>query len=746
VVDDEEGMIAGLRLLLTQLGYEVAAAQDGRSAIEELRRNDYDVVITDLVMDTTSGYDILEFVGQEQLKIPVIVLTGLGSVDAAVKALKQGAYDYILKPFELDSLRNCVRRAVEKRQLELIQRLQNQRMNAVASIARAVTSTLMLDEIFQIIVSQTREFVEFSNAALALINQEERCLDLFTVLLEHPSSPQSRQRIPADHPFFAGAFAGRGPSIVSDLDTQPEAAVSGLSFVEHVKSCILVPLQVKEQTVGAMFFGSGSAEAYHHQDIQLLTLVADQVAVVVDNARLLDLEQRRTKQLKIVNSIFKRLTSALVVEKLLETAVVALKDHFRYKHINVFHLDEPESALVRTQCAVSELEQDQRPTRVGLSEGVAGRAALTGETMVSDGRFVEGVAGPRAEVSELAVPIKSNDEVFGVLHIEDAPSYRFTESEKHLFEAVGSQIALAWRNAKLFEQIRKSKVYLELVLNAADDTSIISIDKDGRIITFNSGSELLLGMSAEEAIGQKITEVIQSRRTRSIFNSLGKNLNRDCVEEEVRIAGAGGRAFWARIVIRPIEPAVDLFVGFLIILTDVTQRIELEKKLKQLTVTDDLTGLFNQRYFFEQLRREMERASRKGTRFSLCIFDLDKFKKYNDTRGHLAGDNLLKAVGRLVSKEIRTKIDTAFRYGGDEFVLILPDTSLVQAGSLVDRLRAAIHQEFKGAVGISAGVSEYADGLGEKEFIESADQRMYEAKRQGGNRVIFRPASRTVQQ
>ncbi|MGH9963063.1 MAG: GGDEF domain-containing protein, partial [Pyrinomonadaceae bacterium] len=193
-------------------------------------------------------------------------------------------------------------------------------------------------------------------------------------------------------------------------------------------------------------------------------------------------------------------------------------------------------------------------------------------------------------------------------------------------------------------------------------------------------------------------------------------------------------------VIRPIEPAVDLFVGFLIILTNVTQRVQLERKLKQLTVTDDLTGLFNQRHFFEQLRREMERVKRRHAQVSLCIFDLDKFKRYNDSQGHLAGDHLLKAVGKLVAKEIRRRIDTAFRYGGDEFVLILPDTSLKQAASLVNRLRTAIHSEFNNVVGISAGIAEYVEGLGEKEFIESADQLMYEAKRQGGDRVVYRLA------
>ena len=740
VVDDEVGMAESLRMLLSHLGYEVKTSNDGRRAIDELQKSTFDLVITDLVMDTTSGYDILDFVNASELKIPVIVLTGLGSVDAAVKALKQGAYDYILKPFQFDSFRSCIRRAIEKRQLELVQSLQIQRMSAVASIAKAVTSTLKTDEIFQIIINQSRNFVQFQTAALALVGEENQFMDLLSVRVDEDSNAQNRQRIFTAHAFFSECFAERIPIVVGDVEDLPDIDATSLSFLEGIRSYILAPLIAKDRVVGAVFFGSRDRAAYVESEVQMLTLVADQIAVAVDNARLLDLEQRRSKLLEIVNNIGKRLTSALVVEKLLETAITLLKDHFDYKYIDIYYFDETRSLLIPTRRRGGTAED--RVYCANPGEGIVGRVAVTGETILlnnvhSDPTYIR----DRDDASvELAVPLKLEGEVFGVLNIEDTSHHKFTDAERSFVEAVASQISLAWKNAKLFEQIRKSKIYLELVLNAADDTSIISVDKNCKIITFNSGSETLLGMQAEEAVGRHVGELIVSRRTRTIFASLGKGLTRDCREEEVRVSPPGKRPFWARIVIRPIEPAVDLFVGFLIILTNVTRRVKLERKLKQLTVTDDMTGLFNQRHFFDQLRREMERANRRHTTFSLCIFDLDKFKRYNDSHGHLAGDHLLKAVAKRVIKEIRTRVDTAFRYGGDEFVLILPETSLEQASSLVNRLRAAIREEFSGVVGISAGITQYVEGLGEKEFIDLADQLMYEAKRQGGDRAVCRMA------
>jgi diguanylate cyclase (GGDEF)-like protein/PAS domain S-box-containing protein len=281
---------------------------------------------------------------------------------------------------------------------------------------------------------------------------------------------------------------------------------------------------------------------------------------------------------------------------------------------------------------------------------------------------------------------------------------------------------------------------LELVLNAADDISIISVDKDGNIITFNSGSEKLLGLSAQEAKGRAISEVINGRRSRSILKTLGKKTNRGGWEEELKISRPDKKSFWAHILVRPIEPALDLSAGFLIILTDITRRVELESKLTQLTVTDDLTGLYNQRSFYKQLKREVKRAQRRNTRFSLCSFDLDRFKSYNDTYGHLAGDQVLANVGAIVLRTIRGGIDWAFRYGGDEFVLLLPDTGLTEAASLAERLRKAVIKEFKNQISISAGIGEYTPGMEDKEFVGWVDKLMYLAKRNGGDRVVSKTA------
>jgi diguanylate cyclase (GGDEF)-like protein/PAS domain S-box-containing protein len=725
-------------LLMTRLGYEVSVANSGEMALQEIAAKPFDLIITDLVMEGISGYDILDFVSREKLDIPVIVLTGLGSVDAAVKALKQGAYDYILKPFDLDSFKVSIRRAIEKRQLEMLQRIQDRRISSVASIARAVSSTLRLDEIFHIIVNHCREFIDFDNAALALVIKEELLLDLTAVVLDGKTHPASGERVSLDRPPFSQLVSGRRPIIVSDISKEPAWRAIEFHLIKGMRSCTLIPLIFKNRLVGALFFGSQMAFAYDQQSLEFLLPIADHVAVAVDNAHLMELVLRRSRQVEIINHIGKQLNSALEAEKLCAKAIYLLRDNFPYKYVDIFRLNETKTSLIRTTHHEYDLFGDRRPASLAIGEGIVGRAARTGQTILlndvlSDSEYVRGFEDSTAE---LAAPLRWDEEIFGVLNIEHTGTHKFTEDERILIEAVASQISLALKNANLFEQLRTSKVYLELVLNAAEDTSIISLDKTGRIITFNSGSERLLGIPAAEATGRMISEVIQGKRTRTVFRGLSGKAKLERWEDELKVLRPDKKTFWAHIIVWPIEPASDLFVGFLIILTDVTQRVELENKLKQLTVTDDLTGIYNQRHFLEQLRREMERANRRNQRFSLCLFDLDKFKVYNDTYGHVAGDQILRSVGMLVSKAIRARIDSAFRYGGDEFVLLLPDTRLSEAAVLVERLRKAIRKEFDGEISISAGIAEYVQGMEQEEFIECADRLMYLAKRKGGDKVV----------
>lgn len=155
---------------------------------------------------------------------------------------------------------------------------------------------------------------------------------------------------------------------------------------------------------------------------------------------------------------------------------------------------------------------------------------------------------------------------------------------------------------------------------------------------------------------------------------------------------------------------------------------ELRLKLSRLSETDSLTALYNHRQFYLRLKDEIVRAQRQKSELSVVILDLDGFKAYNDTYGHLAGDAILRDVGRILRKCIREGVDMGFRYGGDEFALILIDASLDAAQRIVERIQREL--EAHRHVAASFGIARFEDGMSELDLVAKADRALYRMKQE----------------
>lgn len=176
----------------------------------------------------------------------------------------------------------------------------------------------------------------------------------------------------------------------------------------------------------------------------------------------------------------------------------------------------------------------------------------------------------------------------------------------------------------------------------------------------------------------------------------------------------------------------------------ILQLEQAKERMRELAVTDGLTGLYNYRYFREYLTQEILRAKRHQSFLSLIMFDIDYFKVYNDANGHLAGDEVLKTIAKLMVKNIR-KIDVGVRYGGEEFAIILPQTNRASATIVAKKIKDLVeyhkfHNEItqpNGKITISVGVSTFpSDGNNLEELVRVADARLYMAKAQGKNQVV----------
>ncbi len=163
-----------------------------------------------------------------------------------------------------------------------------------------------------------------------------------------------------------------------------------------------------------------------------------------------------------------------------------------------------------------------------------------------------------------------------------------------------------------------------------------------------------------------------------------------------------------------------------------------------LSITDSLTGIFNHRYFQERLTQEINRTQRYHSPLSLIMLDIDSFKEYNDTYGHLSGDKALKDLTDILRGSIR-KVDVAARYGGEEFTIILAETNMQGAKVLAEKIRKATEKHFftkekdkpQVQLTVSIGIAEYKKDLSKKDFIERADIALYQAKREGKNKVCL---------
>ena len=151
----------------------------------------------------------------------------------------------------------------------------------------------------------------------------------------------------------------------------------------------------------------------------------------------------------------------------------------------------------------------------------------------------------------------------------------------------------------------------------------------------------------------------------------------------------------------------------------------LRAELSRLSITDSLTGLFNQRHFYNRLKEELTRAERQKHPLSLILLDLDHFKAYNDTYGHLAGDEVLRNFGRVINTFIREGVDSGYRYGGDEFAIILIDTGLGVAKEIGGRIGSALQRN---GITTSMGFATFSAGKTVKDLVAEADRNLYRAK------------------
>ena len=457
----------------------------------------------------------------------------------------------------------------------------------------------------------------------------------------------------------------------------------------------------------------------------------DNITINEVNRRLGDVSfQPRTNAPELVNPIAEARSAAFLAAVGGKEASSFVRREASGEHVSVFFDPifgqascqrchdggEDVRGVVLLESSLSVVEDDMAGARfrglVGLAIALAGTMAVTGYLL---GRMlfdpIEGVTRAMGRVStgdwEHGVPVESGDEI--------------------------GQMAGNFNVMR--EQLRDT--YMGMVAEQDKLTTILLAAREAVVVTDASGRIVLVNPAAEEILGKSLAEVEADGFEQIVDDPV---LIRNMLGGDVESTGLPVR-YRDKIVevsASTITDADGVVIGSAALIRDIDEETRLRERLERLARTDELTGLYNRRHLDERFAQELARAQDAGTPLAVMIYDVDHFKRFNDEHGHEAGDRVLRAVGRETRETLR-RYDALGRYGGEEFVAVLPGVHGPDGGAVAERLRSDIEaMDVDGLkVTISIGVActgVVADATPES-LLTTADAALYRAKDAGRNRV-----------
>jgi signal transduction histidine kinase/DNA-binding response OmpR family regulator len=322
VVDDERGMCDSLQTLLSKSGYAVTTVEKGEEALQKIKKDSFDLVITDIKMPRVDGMDILKAARHKDEDALVILMTGYASLESAITAINQGAYDYLMKPIEFSDLKLTIQRALEKRKADrdrtnLLMELQNTNqelkkkvaeLDALYKAGMSLSTTESLKALLGKIVSEATQVIEAKSGSIMLIQKPENTLTIEAAIgLSSDIVKRTRLELGSS---IAGYVAQCGtPLMVEDIEK--DARFSHFSKKHYTtRSLLCVPLKVKDKILGVINLSDKkTGNPFTSDDLRLLTTFASQAAMAIDDTEQFNQKIKKIKELEALYEIASSLSS-----------------------------------------------------------------------------------------------------------------------------------------------------------------------------------------------------------------------------------------------------------------------------------------------------------------------------------------------------------------------------------------------------------------------------------------------------
>ena len=273
--------------------------------------------------------------------------------------------------------------------------------------------------------------------------------------------------------------------------------------------------------------------------------------------------------------------------------------------------------------------------------------------------------------------------------------------------------------------LKKFLPYIEKILQHTNEIFIIKDTRNN--ILFVNEKIRDYGYDPDSLVGKKYLSLLSPKHKGKRFKKVVNN--KIALNYEVEFLRSDGTIVNALASNSPVCDGDGNILFVVSTLTDVTSYRQLQKKLIESTYMDYITGLYNIRYLDRRLSEEISRGKRKKEKVAIVMFDIDNFKKYNDNYGHESGNKLLKSLGNIIRKNIREGVDLGFRFGGDEFLIIINQAEGKIAQEIASRIREKFLKLNYESLDLSMGIEYYKDGCSIKNLMVEADKKVYMAKK-----------------